>query len=322
MDTSPPDLLALPRELRDRVYGYLTRQIDFDWNRGDILTLRGSLGDVQIIEPVPVRLINCPLPHVFRIHSRIYEEYRELCMKGLEAIIDPSLHTLEKPLFDPMPESDARAEAALGHLRHLTIFLKLHARTTSKNLDWQNQLNLLQAVTAKAPNLATLRVAVRQQYHLNSPTFDDPDVPSVLVPASKRLKDAETTPFLPDVPTSLGSMSMVQRGEGYHVGYALTYKHFQVIQPLVPTYTIAGCAYSISHGIRKIGIYTFAREDEHYIKRLWTEEEVIAKWPMRKYPRQAIENVSSDRAALLTRLPFELTEWAERKGMEEVKRWV
>ncbi|KAF1917511.1 hypothetical protein BDU57DRAFT_593887 [Ampelomyces quisqualis] len=196
-----------------------------------------------------------------------------------------------------------------------------HARTTSQNPDWQNQLNLLCDVTNKAPNLATLRVAVGRQYYLNSSTFDDRNVPSILIPGAKRLENANSTPFLPDVPNSLHGMSLIQRGESYHIGYALTCKHIQGIQPLIPTYTIAGCAYSISRGIRKIGVYTFAREGEHHSKRLWTKEEVIARWPMRKYPRQAIQHGSDERAALLARLPLELTEWVERRGEVEVKRW-
>lgn len=321
MENLRPTFLALPREIRNRIYTYLTRQLDFDWDRDNIITLRGALGDVQIVEPVPVRLYKCPLPQVFLIHPRIREEYHEECMKNLEAIIDPSLHTLEKPLFDAHPQSSAISDAVLSHLRHITIYLRLYVRSTSTSLDWQNQLNLLRAVTIKAPRLATIRVAVRQQYHLESPTFDDIDVPAVLIPAAKRLHDAPSTQFLPELPTTLGNLSLVQRGEGYHVGYALTYKHIRVAHPLVPSYSVAGCAYSISHGVRKVGIYTFARENGHYSKRLWTEQEIIAKYPMRKYPKQVLENVSDARAQLLARLPYQLTEWVERTGVEEVRTW-
>lgn len=322
MDLSTPHFLTLPRELRNRVYSYLTRQLDFDWNRGDVSKPGSSLGDVQITEPVPVRLINCPLPHVFRIHPQITEEYREVCITLLEAIINFSLHALEKLLFDPQPESDAMDNAALSQLRHITIFVKLHARTTSENLDWKNQLDLLQAVISKAPKLATLRLALQQQYYLApSPVFNDQGVPSVLVPADSRLQNAQSSPFLPEVPLSLGDMSLVQRGEGYRVGYVKTFTGKSSLHGIIPSYTISGREHYISHGIRKIGVYTFAREDEYYSKRLWMEEEVVANWPMRRYDKEAIENVSYERAVLLKRLPHELTEWVERTGAEQVKRW-
>lgn len=321
MDPSTPTFLTLPREIRNRIYSFLTRQLDFDWDRDDVVTLRGALGDVQIVEPVPVRLRKCPLPHVFLIHPRIREEYQEECVENLEAVIDPTLHTLEWPLFNAHPRSNVISDAVLCQLQHVTIFLKLHARTTSQSLDWQNQLNLLRAVAIKAPRLKTLRVAVRQQYHQDSPTFSDEEFLSVLIPAAKRLQDAQSTQFLPTVPTTLDTMSLVQRGEGYHVGYALTYKHIRINRPFVPTYTIADYAYSISHGIRKIGVYLFARDDANYAKRTWGEKEVVAKYPMRRYPKQVLANVKPERAELLARLPSQLTEWVERRGAEEVERW-
>lgn len=320
MERPNPTLLTLPREIRNRIYHHLSRKLDFDWDRDDVVTLRGALGDVQIVEPVPVRLRRCPLPHVFLIHPRIRDEYREECMANLEAIIDPTLHTLEWPLFDAHSRSNVISDPVISRLRHITIFLKLHARTTSESLDWQNQLNLLRAVTIKAPSLKTLRVAIRQQYHLESPTFNDVEVLSVLIPAAKRLQDAQSTQFLPAVPTKLDGMSLVQRGEGYHVGYALTYKHARLNKLFRPTYKIGGYAYSISHGIRKIGVYMFARDDANYTKRAWVEKEVVAKYPMRKYPQQVLANVEPERAELLAKMPGQLTEWVERRGVD-AERW-
>lgn len=273
------------------------------------------------MEPVPIRLLRCPLPHVFLIHPRIRDEYREECLENLEAVIDPSLHTRDWPPFDSYPKSRVKGDSVVSRLRHVTVFVKLHARTTSQNLDWQNQLNLLSALTIKAPQLKTLRVAVRQQYHLGSPTFNDGEVLSVLRPAARRLQDADSVQFLPVLPTTLDSMSLVQRGEGYHIGYALTYKHARLSTLYKPTYRIGNCVYSVSHGIRKIGVYMFARDGAHYTKRTWTEKEVIAKYPMRRYPKQVLENVKPERAELLVRLPGQLTEWVERRGVAEAERW-
>jgi hypothetical protein len=321
MEASSCSLLTLPRELRDRIYSYLTRQVDFDWEHGDISTLGGADEPVQLVEPVPFRILNCPIVEVLRVHPQIYEEYHTICMNSLEAIIDPSLHTLEKPLFNPHPNSRTLSEAVLARLRHITLFLKLHARTTSQNLDWQNQLNLLHAVATRTPHLLTLKVACRQQYHLETPIFHDAVVPRVLIPAAKRLNDASSTPFLPRVPTSMSGMVMVQRGEGYHIGYAMMSRPNESSSTHLVTYLASGIAYSIFHGIRKMGVYMFARGGKNYAKRFWTEGEVIAHWPMRKYPKQAMENVEEGKATLYARLPNELTEWVERRGAEDVENW-
>jgi hypothetical protein len=318
MEATSPNLLTLPRELRDRIYSYLTRQVDFNWERGDIFTLRGSDGHVQLVEPVPLRVLNCPMPELLRVHSRIYEEYNAVCINKLEAIIDPSLHTLEAPLFNPHPRSKTLSEAVLAQIRHVTSFLKLHARTTSQNLDWQNQLNLLQTVITKAPHLITLKVAFRQQYHTNTPIFNDTMVPSVLIPAAERLRDSFTH-FLPEIPTTIHGMHMVQRGEGYHIGFAMLTRRQTYTAPHW-TYHASGRWNYVFHGIRKMGVYMFAR-GENYAKRFWTEEEVIAQWPMRKYPAQVMENVGEEKRAAYARWPNELTEWVERRGVEDVRDW-
>jgi hypothetical protein len=318
MEATSPNLLTLPRELRDRIYSYLTRQVDFNWERGDIFTLRGSDGHVQLVEPVPLRVLNCPIPGVLCVNSRIYEEYNALCVNNLEAIIDPSLHTLEAPLFNPHPKSKTLSEAVLAQLRHVTSFLKLHARTTSQNLDWQNQLNLIRAVITKAPHLITLKVAFRQQYHRNAPIFNDTLVPSVLIPAAERLH-ASSPPFLPEIPTTIHGIPMVQRGEGYHIGFAMLTRRQTDTAPHW-TYHAQDRYCYLFHGIRKMGVYMFARS-ENYAKRFWTEEEVIAQWPMRKYPAQVMENVGAEKRAAYASWPNELTEWVERRGVEAVRGW-
>jgi hypothetical protein len=327
MAASRPNLLTLPRELRDRVYFYLTHQLDFNWDRSEIFTLRDADGDEQLIEPVPIRVLNCPLTQVLCVHPSIYEEYHTVCMKNLEAIVDPALLMLDKSCFSPHWLSKDSSDAVLARLRHVTLFITLHAKTTSHNLDWQNHLNLLRALTTRADALSTVRIAVRQQYHMDSPTFDELRMPTVLIPAAERLIDAESHPFLPHMPSTLNDMPLVQRGEGYHIGYAPTYLGNRALKSTISlsttrTYTIDSCAYSLSHAIRKIGVYMYCRDGDHYGKHLWTVKGVVERWPMRKYPKEAIESVSEDRGVVLARVPFELTEWIEMTGVENVKRWV
>jgi len=317
-------LLNLPRELRNRIYSNLTHRIDFNWDRDNIIAPRGTEGDVQLIEPVPIRLQNCPLPHVLRIHPRIYDEYHETYVEGLTAIIDPTLHVLSAARFRPLPDSSARNNAVLARLRHISLFLKLHARSTSNSLDWADQLDLLRAITSKAPELLTLRVAVRQQYHLTTgPTVNDKDLDNVLVPAAKRLIAAPDHDFIPRLPDAFGDMPMVQRGEGYHVGHGGTYEVSPMhAYPQGVSVVLPGRSYILNHGIRKIGVYTYAREPDKCSKRMWTVKEVVKRWPMRRYIEDVRRIVSDERADWLLRLPHELTEWIEKRGVEDVKKWL
>lgn len=324
MTNSPtaPNLLTLPRELRDRIYSYMVHTIDVEWDGFSKDAVQSVGGGEEVTEPLPGRLINCPYPHVLRIHPRICEEYRSVCAKNIEVVFDQSFH-MRGPLGSRYIPRRALQDQVLIHLRHVKIFVRLHARTMTQNLDWRNQLLILRGVAAKAPQLETLRVALRQQCLSNAPTCQDYEVPGILTSASERLQNAETKPFLPEMPASLSGLCLVQRGEGYHVGYASTYRARD--QPLHPdlrcTYMIEGQEHVMYHGIRKIGTYTFARKDGNYEKRLWTQKEVLSRWPMRKYPKEAIDNVLPARAALLLRFPLEYTEWIERRGVEDVQNW-
>jgi hypothetical protein len=323
MDASPPNLLTLPRELRDRIYSHLTHQIDLSWDYSDISTLIGADGDTQLIEPVHVRVLNYPIPQVLCVHPRIYEEYHAACLNNLEAVINPALYTLEDSRVSPHYMSKDFTGAVLARLRHVTIFETLHAKTTSNNLDWQDHLNLLGALTKTASKLVTVRVALRQQYHANSPTFDEVQMPSVLIPAATRLANATSHPFLPAMPPTLNAMPLLQRGEGYHIGYAPTSlsPRSPFPQPTTHTHTINGRMYSLSHAIRKIGIYMYSREDSNFSKRMWNVKEVVERWPIRRYPKEAIESVERERGKVFARSPWEFGEWVERRGGETVKRW-
>ncbi|KAH6036860.1 hypothetical protein HBI54_182850 [Parastagonospora nodorum] len=320
--STAPNLLTLPRELRDHIYGYLVHTIGVEWDGFGKDAVQSVGGSEQVIEPLPGRLMNCPYPHVLRIHPLICEEYHGVCAKKLEVVFDQSLH-MRRPLESRYNPLRALQDQVLSHLRHVKIFVRLHARTMSQNLDWRNQLHILRDVAVKAPQLETLRVAVRQQCLSNAPTCQDFEVPAILTSATERLQNASTKPFLPEMPASLGELCLVQRGEGYHLGYASTYRARD--QPLHPdlssTYTIDGQEHVMYHGIRKIGVYTFASKDINYEKRLWTRKELISRWPMRKYPKEAIENVASERAALLLKFPLEHTEWIERRGVHDVQNW-
>lgn len=320
MSTYPEaHLLGLPRELRDGIYSFLTHQIDFNWDR-DKVSAPFSIDGVQIIEPVPLRFINSPIAHVFRIHPQIHAEYYEASLLNLEAVVDPALHTTKASHFRPRPDSGASINAALVHVRHFSVFLTIHARTASRNLDWENQLSLLDDITSKASLLSTLRVAVRQQYHFVAPTIPDEHLDRLLLKATTRLSSSQE--FLPKMPLALPRISLAQRGEGYHVGQGGTYNHEDHhSQPHQVASASPGQINVLRHGVRKIGVYMYARDPNNCTKWLWTVEELVAKWPMRRYNRCVKMIVDEERAKWLERAPYRMTEWLERRGVEEVKSW-
>jgi hypothetical protein len=317
------NLLTLPRELRDRIYSYLTHTIDIQWDGFTKDAPRGMRGEKQILEPIRGHLVNCPLPSVLLVHPRIHQEYHAMCEKVLEAFFDESLCMVGPPerLWRPLEDS------TIARLRHVTVNIRLHIRTTFQNLDWQNQLHLLGTLATKATQLQTLRVGVRQQYRNTTPIISDQHLDAILADATCRLGTPRPTAFLPGVPVVLNDLVLVQRGEGYRIGYLNAITNRTPTGPATltiasdTTYMLEDFAYSLRHGVRKIGVYTYARQGLNYEKRLWTTENAISSWPMRDYPKEALDNVPTERATLWAGLPRKLTGWVEKRGAKDVKNW-
>jgi hypothetical protein len=313
-------LLALPRELRNQIYTHLIHQLDFNWDRDNMIAPRGNEGDVQLVEPVPVRVSKCPMAHVLRIHPQITAEYSDMMLRNLEAVMNPSFQTISAFNFKPQG-----GNGAIPHIRHITIFIKLHARSTAQSLDWGDQLSLLDDVTSKAARLQTLRVAVRQQYVGNAPTVSDKDLGGVLLPAAFRA--TLSTEFLPAMPKQIANLSLIQRGEGYHVGHGGTYllanaqSHTHRPQLIVAGAQLSSeRRYSLRHGVRKIGVWMYARELGECGKRWWSVKEVVERWPMKKYEGNVRHVVGEERAEWVMGLPGRLEEWVEMRG-EELEKW-
>jgi hypothetical protein len=72
-------LLTLPREIRNEIYGYLTKEIKFDWVWEQEFDSDGPYTATVLIEDVPICAI-------LLTHSRLCEEYLEArCFKELHA---------------------------------------------------------------------------------------------------------------------------------------------------------------------------------------------------------------------------------------------
>ncbi|KAF2437452.1 hypothetical protein P171DRAFT_183083 [Karstenula rhodostoma CBS 690.94] len=289
-------LLLLPRELRDRIYTHLTQTLDFTWHRDNISAPHSNPADIRPAEHVPVRFPASPLPHVFLIHPQITAEYTQTCLSNLEAVLDPALP------FSPQEAWDSKWDVqVLRRVRHVTLFVQLHARSTAQSLDWGDQLALLGDVAAHTPGLATLRVAVRQQFLGEGPRVPDEQLDGVLKTFSTRKTAAlGGLEFLPEMPRVVGGLEMVQRGEGLHVGYK--------------GIAINERGRNMRHGVKKVGVYMYVRGGERWERRVWRVEEVVGRWPMRAYEESVREVVGEERAAWLMGLPWGIAEWVEVMG--------
>lgn len=281
---SSAHLLLLPRELRDRIYAYLTHPLDFTWHRDN------SPSATRLAAPIPVRFPAYPIPHVFLIHPQITAEYTQTSLSNLAVVLNPGgFHPLEDLV------EGGRDVQVLKRVRHVTLFVQLHARSSGESLDWGDQLALLEDVVRVAPGLATLKVAVRQHFLGAWPTVGDQELDGVLKAVSTSGEG-----FLPKIPRQLGGLALVQRGKGLSVGFAGF---------------AGGGGTGVRHGVRKVGVYMHACEGERWEKRAWGVEEVVKRWPLRAYEKEGIKEIMrEERVEWLMGLPGRMAEWVEVRG--------
>lgn len=138
MSSDPLHLLLLPREIRNQIYSYLHKEVEF------------PLRDLGERCPAQLRVQNMPFPQMLRVHSQLYHEYREDCWfkKHLTASL---------PLYDPhrkyelagtIPNKEA---IALSQISRLTI--PVHRR-----LDLHVHKLLERYIQDTMPNLSIIRL--------------------------------------------------------------------------------------------------------------------------------------------------------------------
>jgi hypothetical protein len=321
MESGAPHLITIPRELRDIVYENLTRKIGlhWDWVHGmDIVADTDGL----IPPGVRVHLLNYPLPAVSRAYSRMRDEYRDAsCFRELEAWMKPYIYMCRTAhSFKPHSSLAQLNDDSVARVRHATLLLDIEYWFSQGGAeDWSLLLDFLRVVAAKMPHLGALRVAVKTGLSEDTTTFPDHEMNDKLAPAANRL-GSSAPEILPFMPGFLGGMPLLQRGEGYQVGYSRTIaRRSAAISPVAYTYKLGGAAQRVvfSRG-QKIGVYTYAHDIKNAEPRFWTSEEAVAQWPVLEYPEEALENVWAEKAERWAKLPFEMDEWVERRGAEDV----
>jgi hypothetical protein len=145
-ESSQPRLLTLPREVRNLIYGYLTREVE----------LRGidKIGD----KPTIVTIGNAPYVNVLLTHSRLHEEYKE--SSRFSQVSATATHRNVPPeIADADWITDVvtveRDQTALRHVRIATI---QYAHTTPDSMKGDEVTGLVTDLVEAIPVLHTVRL--------------------------------------------------------------------------------------------------------------------------------------------------------------------
>lgn len=171
-------LLALPRELRDRIYSFLTHRVVLR-DAGDIIVCETHEAETpSYLDPDSVALNaikttftleNAPHLDVMLVNSQIYHEYRETCLQKLSAIVrcevTDKVFEKSRAFYPPPPKMNDNGILAL--VKSVTIWLYDDTYTEEKELDMGP---FLDALAAKAPFLHTLRLITK----LDKGSYDEP----------------------------------------------------------------------------------------------------------------------------------------------------
>ncbi|KAF3008438.1 hypothetical protein E8E13_003001 [Curvularia kusanoi] len=169
-------LLALPRELRDHIYGFLTHDLVLKDDGMFFMRTAGKIFKKQPQGPnvrFPGRILgialtdvihttitveNAPCMDVMLVNSQIHQEYRDFCIPKLSASICCSCiaQLIERVTAMKSLPQDGSTSAALALVKTVTLWLygDLHK-------DLQKEIKpFLDALAGAMPSLQTLRLII------------------------------------------------------------------------------------------------------------------------------------------------------------------
>jgi hypothetical protein len=280
------NLLTLPREIRDRIYTYLTRDLTVQWHRGidDWKSTLETTFDIEIKD--------APLLNVLLTHSRLRDEYLESTVFKRFSIM---LRFAARGMFDK-PEAKyvlgsgaAMTTAGLGLLRrisHMTAFVDCGE-------DWRFYVfpggplyadlrTILEILTTTTTNLESIKVAFKFRRR-------------------ERLHHTNTTPLRfssgmwgPTPPPSICGLPHVHRVDAYQLSHTR------------PTFPMPG--HYVANEVTEIACEAFQKKTK--CTRCWSQEEILTVWPNTKLaapdPAREIEEGAVDG------LPYTFGGWRER----------
>ncbi|KAF2031893.1 hypothetical protein EK21DRAFT_110560 [Setomelanomma holmii] len=257
MSSSPPNLLTLPREIRDNIYTHLHHSIDIDWFYTPNTTEESSTSDY---------IISIPRSQVVQHTSRT-----------------PQSQALDVAhISEPVPGDilNARVHAAFAHTTHATILIKARCFLLQLYPDPSDSLHistLLHSFTSATPNLRALRIALIATHP--SPLLDRN------LPTAMHVACTACPGPLPRLPESLenGRMQCVQRATCSLKGFSRDFR--AAASRVNPDYILLMV---LLHEVKRVDVYTYVRQggkkDGREEVELWREAEVKEFCGMKAYP--------------------------------------
>jgi hypothetical protein len=299
-----PHLLTLPREIRNEIYSYLTKEVQFRWVWQQATGWDGGCIATVLVE-------NMPFCAVLLTHSRLCEEYLEArCFKKLHATIDANFSISHHP--ECTEETLAKQQdqtAVFARIKHARVFINAFE---SRDVDTLSGLGC--ALADLVPDLTSLKLAVAGLVFPN-----DGDHNHKLWQNIEPLPVSSRPELFPNWSNKVtfANLPLVQRGEGYRLFPWCEVKYGDELPP--PLRSSFGDKVYVSHGFYDVGVYTYTKDPA--FKALCQPAEIAKHWPLRQYLEEStLAKMSDEDAEKARRVPFEIREWKEKRG-EELKDW-
>lgn len=275
---SPPCLLTLPREIRDKIYSFLHRDIKF---KGPLYSK--AEGNDRRYNAVHFRLRNAPLVNVLLTHSQLRNEYATAdCFRRLSAVLRFGSYHFVHFDQDAHHETHPLILEALARAHDVTVTIDTIDNTDLSVLAH----DFLKLITSHVTYLGSLRIVfwvIRcfvPNDHLNH----------VL-----RSPLATTMPLISiKMPDSVGKLPLAKRGRGFHVGYTFMLNYG------LPTNKLA-------HKISHIAMYCYGSAQAS--NDIWSHTDLVAIHKPLEYKQNALSELPQDVASWLVHLSTLVLEW-------------
>jgi hypothetical protein len=156
MAAAPPYLPTLPRELRDKIYSYLSYEVVVECGWEPVTWGVGKCKARRVVWE------NAPIVSVLLMHSRLHDEYLEsdaFKSSTINFTIDPRVKkyiTKEQNALNEGPS----IRKALHTIRNATV--KFTQESACMAPLWYDLLSTIYSLYRIAPQLSTIKIAVQE----------------------------------------------------------------------------------------------------------------------------------------------------------------